>query len=51
MHEAMTALAADTDVDAEYTIKDRGCLVDENFWYKGHIKCLTRCRKKFSGTN
>ena len=30
----------------------RECLADEIFfWYKGHIKCLTRCRERFSSTN
>ena len=29
----------------------RGCLVSENFWFKGHIDCLTRCREDFSDTN
>ena len=25
----------------------RRCLVDEKFWYKGHIKYLTRYRERF----
>jgi len=29
----------------------RGCLVDENFWYKDHIKYLTIYRERFSVTN
>ena len=29
----------------------RECLVSENFWFKGHIVCLTRCREDFSYTN
>ena len=29
----------------------RGCLVSENFWFKSHIDCLTRCREDFSDTN
>ena len=29
----------------------KGCLVSENFWIKGHIDCLTRCREGFLDTN
>ena len=27
----------------------KGCLVSENFWFKGHIDYLTRCREGFFG--